>query len=204
MIAVRPFFRKVEAGCSERRVNPFHPIRDFIGGIIIGEISRARLLQFVGGLLGIASFFLPWVAIVGTAMRIGVTSTDMIGGMVYSLLGYEPIATLPTPAGFNLGSGIVTAGVLLFLAASALTLVKPFGGPLMFVGAAVSVSGATLMSLAIAPATGGLTRFIPDYGAFVGFLAATIATVGLLYHRAESQGPEVSTPPEPEPPGGDG
>ncbi len=124
--------------------------------------------------------------------RLSLTSTDLIVTTFQYLLGDEPLGGLGGVA-FTAGLVVVTVGVLLLLASSAMTLISPYGGPLMFVASAISVSGITVMSVA----TGKfpfLLRFAVDYGALVAFSGAIIAIVGLLYHRASLEDQKSETP----------
>ena len=162
----------------------------------MGEISRARLLQLVGGLVGIASFFLHWVTLSSAAGGfLSWTSPDMIAITIQVLLGTEPFSGIEFGASLP-GLLVVTFGLLLLLAASVVTLVTPYGGPLMFVASAISASGLTVMSVTLS--TVFSLHLTPQYGAFVSFAAAIIAIMGLLYHRAEFRGQEESVAPEPE------
>ncbi len=160
----------------------------------MGEISRARLLQVVGGLLGIAAFFLPWVASNFGAAMLSLTSTDLIVTTIQYFLGGEPLLGGFGGDALTAGLVVVTVGVLLLLASSAITLISPYGGPLMFVASAISVSGITVMSVAIVSIPVFL-RFTVGYGTIVAFSGANIAIKGQLYHRASLGDQKSKTPP---------
>ncbi len=162
------------------------------------EISRARLLQVVGGLLGIGAFSLPWVSMSALGARISLTGWDIVGVAIETSSGGTSLAGTAT-----LGLVVTLVGLLALLVASLVALARPYGGPVMLFGSTVGSMGVTIMSFSAMPRVFNL-MFGIDYGALVAILAAAIATVGLLLHRAESQGPEASTPPEPELQSGNG
>lgn len=167
-------------------------------GSRIGEISRARLLHVVGGLLGIGAFSLPWVSMSALGARISLTGWDIVGVAIQTSSGAPGLAGTAT-----LGLVVTLVGLLALLVASLVALARPYGGPVMLFGSTVGSMGVTIMSFSMMPRVFNLL-FGLDYGALVAILAATIATVGLLLHRAESRGQEKSGAPAPELPGGSG
>ena len=148
----------------------------------------------MGGLLGIAAFFLPWVVSTFGSPMLSLTSIDLIVTTIQHFLGDVPLLGGFGGDALTAGLVVVTVGVLLLLASSAITLISPYGGPLMFVASAISVSGITVMSVAIVSIPMFL-RFTVGYGTLVAFSGAIIAIMGLLYHRASLEDQKSETPP---------
>lgn len=152
-------------------------------------MDRTGLLGMAGGLLGIASVFMPWLvltAVLVTRVDVGLSGfqvvLEVIQGLVRAGQAGEEVTFLPTDPGaqlFVLGLSGMTAGVLIFLVGSALSLARPEGGYVMVGAAVISATAVSLMSVGAQEALGTTSLLLGvGYGLFVGFVASGVVLAG--------------------------
>lgn len=152
-------------------------------------MDRRGLLGMAGGLLGIAAVFMPWLvftAVLVIRVDVGLSGfqvvLEMVQGLARAGQARGEATFLPTDPGaqmFVIGLSGVTAGVLIFVVGSALSLVRPEGGYVMVAAAVISAIAISLMSVGLQEAFGTTSLLLGvGYGLLVAFFASGVVLAG--------------------------
>ena len=157
------------------------------------NVTYGRLLGVIGGLLGVLALFLTWIVASATDFTntvVRLSGFDAILSLIQDVMAGEPL--LGGDASLRaLGVAVLVGigGWGIFIAGSAVSLVRPQGGIVMFVGILVTAAATSVMATEVA----GLETLTPvllemDLGIFVAFAASIIAVVGILLRKREIGG----------------
>ena len=167
--------------------------RPAFAGLKMTDVTYGRLLGVIGGLLGVLALFLPWFVASATDFTntvVRLSGFDAILSLIQDMMAGEPLlggdASLQV-LGVAVLVGIGGWGV--FIAGSAISVFRPQGGIVMFVGIVVTAAATSVMATEVA----GLETLAPvlleiDLGIFVAFTASIVAVAGIFLRKREIGG----------------
>ncbi len=154
----------------------------------MANVTYGRLLGVVGGLLGVLAFFSPWIVLATDFATLIVRSAfDSSRSVIQDILAGDVLGPDASLHAFAIAGIVGVGGWGVFLAGSAVSLVRPQGGIVMFIGIVVTAAATSIMATEIA----GLA--IPavlhmGLGIYVAFAASIIAVAGILLRKREIGG----------------
>ncbi len=149
------------------------------------DVTYGRLLGVIGGLLGVLAFFLTWVVIaIDFATPIVTSAFDSSRTLIQEILAGDVLGPEPSLHAFAIAAIVGVGGWGLFLAGSGVSIVRPQGGVVMFVGIVVAAAATSIMATEItALAIPAVLQM--GLGIYVAFAASIIAVVGILLRKRE-------------------
>lgn len=140
-------------------------------------------ISMVGGVIGIVSLALPWVAITYTLMGISVTVSGS-GFEVFSLASLLGMLGSLGSVGGALSGAILlmTVGVILALVGAIVSFLHYAGGAVTLAGGACGLAGGVWLGSVFSSLGGGTIGFAmgPGFGVFITIVAGIIAIVGIV------------------------
>ena len=153
----------------------------------MANVTYGRLLGVIGGLLGVLALFLTWFVVSATGFTntvVRLSAFDAILSLIQDIQAGDVLGPDASLHAFAIAAIVGIGGWGVFIAGSAVSLVRPQGGIVMFVGIVVTAAATSVMATEVA----GLETLTPvllemGLGIFVAFAASIIAVIGILLRK---------------------